>query len=100
RRPPTSTLCPYPTLFRSGQPREPRDVPCLELGHRLQVAEFQLGHATAGFLLGQYPRDPVVLEDRGEVMADARLVVVDVAGGEDRSEEHTSELQSRENLVC
>src|SRR5690606_39725205 len=40
---------------------------------------------------------------RGQVLAHAfHLVVIGAAGQEDelRSEEHTSELQSRENLVC
>src|SRR3712207_7032022 len=33
RRPPRSTLFPYTTLFRSGQPREPRQV---TVGNRLE----------------------------------------------------------------
>jgi hypothetical protein len=49
-----------------------------------EVALFQLRHAAAGFLLGEHVRDLVVVEDLGEVVGDARLVVVHVAGGEDR----------------
>src|SRR5436309_5046398 len=76
RRPPRSTLFPYTTLFRSEQ-----SMPVSALEHVLEHA--------ARF---------VALADRGER--------VDVPEGADqkraacRSEEHTSELQSRENLVC
>src|SRR3712207_7871390 len=76
RRPPRSTLFPYTTLFRS-------------------EAE----------LLGQR-RDPpsergVVLEQRSADDDEARVRPVprDDRGGA-RSEEHTSELQSRQYLVC
>src|SRR5690606_35336419 len=46
-----------------------------------------------------------LLEDGGQPPEDRQVAVVgEVAGvgvsGEQRSEEHTSELQSRENLVC
>src|SRR5437870_7536934 len=70
RRPPRSTLFPYTTLFRSLQ----------------------------------------ALHDRRAVGLDAQLLVELVAArgadalpgplGADRSEEHTSELQSRGHLVC
>src|SRR5207302_5213877 len=60
RRPPTSTLFPYTTLFRS--------------------------HATA---------DRGIQEDTGVAHLHKNLGNAGV-----RSEEHTSELQSRENLVC
>src|SRR5690606_41204583 len=46
------------------------------------------------------PHDPVVEVDLG-AREDCQPVAVLVPGGfEVRSEEHTSELQSRENLVC
>src|SRR2546422_7880726 len=73
RRPPRSTLFPYTTLFRSHQDLAPE--------------------------LASHQREPQVL-----------LVLVAVADGERlgvrvqhlqrRSEEHTSELQSRLHLVC
>src|SRR3712207_8764391 len=80
RRPPISTLFPYTTLFRSAGPsgRARRRRACLDPDHggrRLDPAE----HGGAG--LGQ------VLQ----VLAAALLR---------RSEEHTSELQSRQYLVC
>src|SRR3712207_7292294 len=91
RRPPKSTLFPYPTLFRS-----------LLLGdveQRLAVVE------RLAQLHGAVP--PV--DQRGEPLAALRQRQVDewraldlehVEEVEDRSEEHTSELQSRQYLVC
>src|SRR3712207_7588251 len=75
RRPPRSTLFPYTTLFRSARQRRvlrPAAADRRALGH--------LGHR----------------EDVGEVDP-PRLSVVDRGV---RSEEHTSELQSRQYLVC
>src|SRR2546429_3820774 len=90
RRPPRSTLFPYTTLFRS--------VP-----HVPQAEELPLHLALA-------PRDRDV--ERLRVRRDD-LLAVHAAGygdrgqgrarrgaGEQRSEEHTSELQSRLHLVC
>src|SRR5438093_2206236 len=72
RRPPTSTLFPYTTLFRSF-PRRARVVGVRHEGH----------HADT--------RRPG-LEERDVIVVNVALVV--------RSEEHTSELQSLTNLVC
>src|SRR3712207_7393219 len=86
-RPPGSTLFPYTTLFRSLQDRA--------LGDELAVLDADVGdfHADAG------------VQARGEAGADleaeqaaAEQRVTMTAGG--RSEEHTSELQSRQYLVC
>src|SRR3712207_7909575 len=80
RRPPRSTLFPYTTLFRSGDPLgllEP-DRPHPERG--------MFGHPEALF-------DLDLLLIRLEHRAQVRL-------GQGRSEEHTSELQSRQYLVC
>src|SRR5258708_20915666 len=75
RRPPVSTLFPYPTLFRSplGTETRRREAP-------------SLAHALAKFRKLEYVSLPGTLE-----------------GGErvsERSEEHTSELQSPDHLVC
>src|SRR5688572_32107972 len=79
RRPPRSTLFPYTTLFRSLLGFRELDVlGIVELA--LVVAEEVLG--------------PLGLE------AVAVLEVDDVAQLPERSEEHTSELQSQSNLVC
>src|SRR3989449_8073497 len=76
RRPPRSTLFPYTTLFRS-HPIEPRDRA------RLLVVDRRTGtlahHRFAEFPTLLRPNDLLVLN---------------------RSEEHTSELQSRLHLVC
>src|SRR3712207_7969017 len=88
RRPPRSTLFPYTTLFRSvdpllaqpGERAEVGDPPVEgELVH-LEVAGVQ--HQTGGGA-----------DRHGERIRDG------VVHGE-RSEEHTSELQSRQYLVC
>src|SRR2546430_9924921 len=83
RRPPRSTLFPYTTLFRS-QVQHP---------HR-QVAVFALELEP---LLGV--AGPQVLE-RDPVLRFLGLVAVDDLDLQQRSEEHTSELQSQSNLVC
>src|SRR3712207_7964299 len=88
RRPPRSTLFPYTTLFRSpmdlGEPVHPRTV---VLGHdadRLVVDDDERGAVGA-------------LRDEREGVRDRLL---GVEGDRGRSEEHTSELQSRQYLVC
>src|SRR3712207_8084955 len=80
RRPPRSTLFPYTTLFRSFGIVEA--LPALrEVGHQLL---HQLQRALALALR---------VEDRLIVLIHHAVVVR-------RSEEHTSELQSRQYLVC
>src|SRR2546429_6746802 len=83
RRPPRSTLFPYTTLFRSRQ----RDIADVE---------------QAGGLLDRRGGERIRLECRVHVRdIDAVALVGDsVSGTDDRSEEHTSELQSRLHLVC
>src|SRR2546427_4871853 len=74
RRPPRSTLFPYTTLFRSDQVviRTGQDIAHIgELDQKLWVA---LACPTRGI---EFDSDTL-----------------------DRSEEHTSELQSQSNLVC
>src|SRR3712207_8520794 len=76
RRPPRSTLFPYTTLFRSG---------------------------LSSFITGQYAQlsDELYAQNvalaRRRFWAGALLSLLSTAG---RSEEHTSELQSRQYLVC
>src|SRR5436305_11696169 len=71
RRPPRSTLFPYTTLFRSI-----REVEETEAQPREQLRK------VAAILLRSWRRQPDLV----------RVLV--------RSEEHTSELQSRPHLVC
>src|SRR3712207_7478119 len=75
RRPPRSTLFPYTTLFRS---------PSLRPSCALSAS----ANATSA------PREEIA--DR----LHERFPRVDLHGVEPRSEEHTSELQSRQYLVC
>src|SRR3989442_11982639 len=77
RRPPRSTLFPYTTLFRSA----PRARACrAERCHAAAPAQRdRLGHTHA---------------------CGSRRTRRRECGPNDRSEEHTSELQSRPHLVC
>src|SRR2546421_11472338 len=74
RRPPRSTLFPYTTLFRSLEPVLTLDAPL----HLRQGEQAR-------------PRDRLAA-----LHADAVLATVQAV----RSEEHTSELQSRSDIVC
>src|SRR3712207_8593906 len=87
RRPPRSTLFPYTTLFRSDQGRG--GAAAVPLGRAAGEARaVQAGQRPAGD--GQGDRGPGQPADRpGD--GEPRLA---------RSEEHTSELQSRQYLVC
>src|SRR3712207_8089966 len=78
RRPPRSTLFPYTTLFRS--------MLAIVFGRLVAGAgAFASFVATEGFE-----------DDGGRPVLDVLLLAAGVA----RSEEHTSELQSRQYLVC
>src|SRR3712207_7868972 len=88
RRPPRSTLFPYTTLFRSREHAIARARP---LGPRRLDHLARLGfHELLDLAL---PRVDVALRDHA-VRDELRRV------RDDRSEEHTSELQSRQYLVC
>src|SRR3712207_6900900 len=91
RRPPRSTLFPYTTLFRSEQPG---------VGElRGEVAAADHPHVVAGRRLHD-PRvggdDVVPHEPHVPALHRWQIAV----GEHPRSEEHTSELQSRQYLVC
>src|SRR3712207_7795809 len=79
RRPPRSTLFPYTTLFRSLQ----------------HIGEQALASAQA---LAYAPALPPRTSDR--VWSDVLGAFLVVYPAWARSEEHTSELQSRQYLVC
>src|SRR5690349_22951747 len=79
RRPPTSTLFPYTTLFRSYLANGSLD-PDFGAGGKTQVAA---------------PEPQVfsiVFQNSGDIVL--------AGSAASRSEEHTSELQSRRDLVC
>src|SRR3712207_8985287 len=87
RRPPRSTLFPYTTLFRSRHPPAPD-------GHRrpqpAAVARVPL----------RPPAAPVPARRSGLLRARRARDQPRAVGQGPRSEEHTSELQSRQYLVC
>src|SRR2546422_6951093 len=78
RRPPRSTLFPYTTLFRS----DPDDLEHRVTARTRAIMPTQLNGRTAR------------MDCIGEVAERHGLAIVE------RSEEHTSELQSRLHLVC
>src|SRR3712207_8921672 len=91
RRPPRSTLFPYTTLFRSSTTSACKSLECYSLattpGHCqwLSQPEAPSYCACCGGSTG---------------CAGASCVGAGVVSGAGRSEEHTSELQSRQYLVC
>src|SRR3712207_9296032 len=98
RRPPRSTLFPYTTLFRSPEADDEPDAadPALRAPGDDQAA--------AGDAEPQSPGGPGGgLRERDLRGRRAALDLgrsEDVGGHGERSEEHTSELQSRQYLVC
>src|SRR5256885_3020484 len=91
RRPPRSTLFPYTTLFRSQHPRQHRDRELVGIGVDLDaVGAADVAADHAHLLLGQAE----MAREHGLHHVRRLMRVVD------RSEEHTSELQSPCNLVC
>src|SRR5258707_11446855 len=81
RRPPRSTLFPYTTLFRSGLAQESQD-------DAEQHHDGQVDRALAGERVRDEIDEPRAAPGRPQI------------GEPLRSEEHTSELQSRQYLVC
>src|SRR5690349_23479350 len=90
RRPPRSTLFPYTTLFRSR---------VFESG-----VSNGSGEAVAGPIRTAFAPALRRLALRGSagagVLLSSIIVKLGPCGGRTRSEEHTSELQSRRDLVC
>src|SRR5690606_39332742 len=88
RRPPCATLFPYTTLFRSrGAARQPGGE--LFTGGPGRGRDRGVAQARGA--------EPLPAPDRGRSRPGPGGPGVRTGG---RSEEHTSELQSRENLVC
>src|SRR5687768_17980589 len=86
RRPPSSTLFPYTTLFRSPRIHDPTGTPNPILGRSRHSA----GSSFLASFFRRYLRvEPRILCRDGSCAANSM-----------RSEEHTSELQSRLHLVC
>src|SRR3712207_8672549 len=92
RRPPRSTLFPYTTLFRSRPPRR----------HLVPVEASTAPHPEERADLLELPGEAGALgpAPAGEVALHAQAPQDPAVAREARSEEHTSELQSRQYLVC
>src|SRR5690606_41492742 len=85
RPPPSSTLFPYTTLFRSMTPEAEVKIPGPDT---FSLADYIEGKST----FPSFTHTVYLDQESG-----TKLVQL---ADEYRSEEHTSELQSRENLVC
>src|SRR3712207_8831141 len=90
RRPPRSTLFPYTTLFRSETPKLPAEL-------KRRIIESSMRR-----LPPETKRTPWVggLTPKMSRPRRTTTAVLGVAVRLSRSEEHTSELQSRQYLVC
>src|SRR3712207_8883186 len=84
RRPPRSTLFPYTTLFRSVEALSRREDALEEVAEARDAVEDDVHRVDRGV-------QPLVDLIPAERRRDGRAC---------RSEEHTSELQSRQYLVC
>src|SRR3712207_7004753 len=84
RRPPRSTLFPYTTLFRSMPSVAARGTGMRAVAERVEQLLQRVGAGTRSFKVGS--GFPIIYGECG--------------AGPRRSEEHTSELQSRQYLVC
>src|SRR3712207_9052524 len=98
RRPPRSTLFPYTTLFRSNADGSLFDLEAA--GGALLLSD-----AVGGQIVRVTPGGEITeLADLSERHPVPTGIAVDADGnayvGFERSEEHTSELQSRQYLVC
>src|SRR5688572_31122821 len=91
RRPPRSTLFPYTTLFRSGP------FSFAELSGHYPSNALNAAFANPSILPRAGARLPLPLKGRGETKHAPQVNPIFAV---DRSEEHTSELQSQSNLVC
>src|SRR5690606_41664935 len=85
RPPPSSTLFPYTTLFRSSYPWPAAIVRRYAEANNIAIPE-------GGLFIAHGIAIPVL------IAVGVGIVMTFLANR--RSEEHTSELQSRENLVC
>src|SRR5258708_32715909 len=97
RRPPRSTLFPYTPLFRSGNWQS------LNRSRRVGPDNLPVTHSL-GPALAQPPdrsnNGHAPARDRAAAASEAGQPVAGRRAGACRSEEHTSELQSPDHLVC
>src|SRR3712207_9417838 len=89
RRPPRSTLFPYTTLFRSGPSHLVRVEPQVERHESTDGVHVGCRVAHRLHAATRHARADDVMVVKGGALSPLK-----------RSEEHTSELQSRQYLVC
>src|SRR5947209_9164536 len=87
RQPPRSTLFPYTTLFRSHLARDITELKRVDQA----IRESEERHRT----VVETVSDAIIMIDEN-----SKILSINSAAEEIRSEEHTSELQSRQYLVC
>src|SRR5690625_5874368 len=96
-RSPISTLFPYTTLFRSVydvDTRTPADVDAFPAGYICPEDDVVVGLQT------DVPLKRAMMPNGGWRMVETAIKEAGKEIDEDRSEEHTSELQSRDHLEC
>src|SRR5690606_41506470 len=100
RHPPQASLLPYTTLFRSSNLGS-QYLSNLSEGQKVEDVEPQVMEIVRAHFRPEFLNrlDEIILFHR--LAAEHMGPIVDIQVGRvQRSEEHTSELQSRENLVC
>src|SRR3712207_8353523 len=95
-RPPRSTLFPYTTLFRSGPHHGGPELAAEDPVSGQDGEHRSEARARSGAVRGSDPVSAMSQEARRRVAPKATYRLQFTA----RSEEHTSELQSRQYLVC
>src|SRR3712207_7526958 len=90
RRPPRSTLFPYTTLFRSTNDMRPGQTLDID-GTLFTITQYQ--HVKPG-------KGQAFVKTKLKNVKSGAVIEKTFRADEKRSEEHTSELQSRQYLVC
>src|SRR3712207_9422133 len=98
RRPPRSTLFPYTTLFRSLG----KTIQRLRKAYNLSLSDLAEQSGVAKSIISQIERNETnpTLATIWRLSQALDVSIERVLATADRSEEHTSELQSRQYIVC